>query len=165
MYAWQFAKALFLQQRHGWARFITMQDHYNLMYREEEREMHPFCLDQGVGALPYSPLARGRLARPWGARTQRQDYDGLGHELYAGNAEADRRITDAVGDVAAARGVSRARVALAWVLANPAVSAPLVGATDPAHVDDDAAALDLQLSDEEFSLLEQYYVPRPVAGF
>ena len=165
MYAWQFAKALFLQQRHGWARFITMQDHYNLMYREEEREMLPFCLDQGVGALPYSPLARGRLARPWGARTQRQDYDGLGHELYAGNAEADRRITDAVGDVAAARGVSRARVALAWVLANPAVSAPLVGATDPAHVDDDAAALDLQLSDEEFSLLEQYYVPRPVAGF
>ena len=165
MHAWQFAKALFLQQQHGWARFITMQDHYNLIYREEEREMYPLCRDQRVGVLPYSPLARGRLARPWGARTERQDYDEPGNQLYAGNEGADRTIADAVGEVAAGRGVSRAQVALAWVLANPAVTAPVVGATDPAQLDDDVAALDLQLTDEEFDLLEENYAPRPVTGF
>ena len=165
MHAWQFAKALFLQQQHGWARFITMQDHYNLIYREEEREMYPLCRDQGVGVLPYSPLARGRLARPWGVRTERQDYDEPGNQLYAGNEVADRRISDAVGEVAAGRGVSRARVALAWVLANPTVTAPIVGVTDPAQLDDDVAALDLQLTNEEFDLLEENYAPRPVTGF
>ena len=165
MYAWQFAKALFLQEQHGWARFITMQDHYNLIYREEEREMYPLCRDQGMGVLPYSPLARGRLARPWGVRTERQDYDEPGNQLYVGNEEPDRRISEAVGEVAAGRGVSRARVALAWVLANPAVTAPIVGVTDPAQLDDDVAALDLQLTEEEFNLLEENYVPRPVTGF
>ncbi|MCC9178470.1 aldo/keto reductase [Arthrobacter sp. zg-Y750] len=163
MYAWQFTKALFLQKQHGWAQFITMQDHYNLFYREEEREMHPLCRDQGMGVLPYSPLARGRLARPWGARTARLDFDEPGNQFYAGNEEVDRRVADAVGEVAAGRGVSRARVALAWVLGNPAVTAPLVGATDAAQLDDDAAALDLQLTDEEFRRLEEDYVPRPVA--
>ncbi|WP_146363165.1 aldo/keto reductase [Arthrobacter yangruifuii] len=165
MRTWQFAKALFLQEQHGWAPFVTMQNHYNLLYREEEREMYPFCADRGVGALPYSPLARGRLARPWGDRTVRQDHDLQGQELYRGNEEVDRSIIDAVGNVAEGLGATRAQVALAWVLANPVVTAPVVGATDAYQLDDTLKALDIQLTEEEFGKLEEFYRPRPVAGF
>ena len=165
MHAWQFSKALYLQEQHGWAQFITMQDHYNLLYREEEREMYPLCADRGIGALPYSPLARGRLARPWGTRTARQDYDEQGHLLYRGNEDVDRSITEAVGNVAEGLGATRAQVALAWVLANPVVTAPLIGATAAAHLDDNIKALEIQLTEEEFTILEDFYRPRPVAGF
>lgn len=165
MYAWQFARALFLQEQHGWAPFITMQDHYNLIYREEEREMYPFLADRGIGALPYSPLARGRLARPWGARTARQDYDDLGNELYRGNEDTDHRIIDAVGNVAEGLGATRAQVALAWVLANPVVTAPLIGATAASHLDENIQALQIRFTEEEYTLLEGAYRPRPVAGF
>ena len=165
MYAWQFAKALFLQEQHGWAPFVTMQDHYNLLYREEEREMLPLCADRGIGALPYSPLARGRLARPWGARTARQDFDEQGYELYRGNEETDRRIVDAVGNVAEGLGATRAQVALAWVLANPVVTAPLIGATAAAHLDENVKALEIRFTEEEYAVLEEAYRPRPVVGF
>lgn len=165
MYAWQFAKALSLQEQHGWAPFVTMQDHYNLLYREEEREMFPLCADRGIGALPYSPLARGRLARPWGARTARQDLDEQGNELYRGNEETDRRIVDAVGNVAEGLGATRAQVALAWVLANPVVTAPLIGATAAAHLDENIEALGIRFTEEEYAVLEEAYRPRPVVGF
>jgi aryl-alcohol dehydrogenase (NADP+) len=162
MHAWQFAKALYLADRHGWTRFVSMQNHYNLIYREEEREMNPLCLDQGVGLIPWSPLARGRLTRAWDEQTSRSETDEFGKTLYD---EADRTIVDAVGEVAAARGVSRAQVALAWLLSRPGVAAPIVGATKPAHLDDAVNALGLTLSDDEIARLEQPYRPHEVAGF
>ena len=165
MYAWQFAKALYLADRHGWTRFVSKQNHYNLLYREEEREMLPLCVDQGIAVIPWSPLARGKLARPWQQDTTRSGTDEFGKTLYAGAEDADRRIVDAVTAVAEQRGVPRARVALAWVAANPAVTAPIVGATKPHHLDDAVAALDLTLTDDEVALLERDYAPRPVAGF
>lgn len=165
MHAWQFARALTLQQAHGWSPFITMQAHYNLVYREEEREMLPLCQATGTGMLAYSPLARGRLARPWDEVTRRQQQDELGHLLYAGSEEANRAVADAVLSVALRHGVPRARVALAWILAHPVVSAPLVGASAVGHVDDAVAALDLRLSPEDLEELEQGYTPRPVVGF
>ena len=128
MYAWQFAKMLHASERNGWARFVTMQDHYNLLYREEEREMLPLCEDQGIGVIPWSPLARGRLTRDWDATTARSQTDEFGKRLYA---EADRAIVEAVAAVAAKRGATRAQVALAWLLAKPSVSAPIVGVTRP----------------------------------
>ncbi|MBO0909914.1 aldo/keto reductase [Arthrobacter sunyaminii] len=165
MHAWQFARALTLQQAHGWSPFVTMQAHYNLVYREEEREMLPLCVATGTGVLAYSPLARGRLARPWDDVTRRQQQDERGHSLYAGSEDANRAVADAVLRVALRHGVPRARVALAWVLAHPVVSAPLVGASDVGHVDDAVAALDLRLSPEDLDELEQGYTPRPVVGF
>jgi aryl-alcohol dehydrogenase (NADP+) len=162
MWAWQFAKALHLQARHGWSRFVSMQDHYNLLQREEEREMLPLCLDEGVGVIPWSPLARGRLARTWDATTARSETDAFGRSLYG---EQDRGIVDAVGRVADARGVPRAQVALAWLLSRPAVTAPIVGATKPEHLEDAIAAVDLHLTADELTTLETPYTPRDPAGF
>jgi aryl-alcohol dehydrogenase-like predicted oxidoreductase len=165
MHAWQFAKALYLADLNGWTRFVSMQDHYNLLYREEEREMLPLCVDQGVAVIPWSPLARGRLTRDWRAETSRSQTDEFGKTLYAGSEEADRATIDAVAAVAERRGVPRAQVALAWVAANPAVTAPIVGATKPNHLTDAVAAVSLELDDDEVRLLEEHYLPRPVAGF
>jgi 1-deoxyxylulose-5-phosphate synthase len=162
MFAWQFSKALYLSQRHGWTPFATMQNHYNLLYREEEREMLPLCADRGIGVIPWSPLARGRLTRRWEASTVRTQTDEFGKTLYP---EGDRQIVDQVTKLAEGRGVSPAQVALAWVLGNPVVTAPIIGATKPHHIDDAVAALDLDLTSEETAALEQPYTPHPVAGF
>jgi aryl-alcohol dehydrogenase (NADP+) len=164
MFAWQFSKALYTADLGGWTRFVSMQDHYNLLNREEEREMLPLCVDQGVGVLPWSPLARGRLTRDWDATTSRSETDEFGRGLYE-TAESDRVIVERVAKVAQDRGVPRAQVALAWVLAKPAVTAPVVGATKPKHLDDAVAALDLHLTPEEIAFLEEPYVPHPVVGF
>jgi aryl-alcohol dehydrogenase (NADP+) len=162
MYAWQFSKALYTAERHGWTRFSTMQNHYNLLHREEEREMLPLCGDQGIGVIPWSPLARGRLARDWDASTARTATDEFGKSLYQ---EGDREIVDSVAEVADARGVGRAPVALAWLLRNPLVTAPIVGMGKPEHLDDALAALTIDLTDDEATRLEKHYTPRPVAGF
>ncbi|NAZ85142.1 aldo/keto reductase [Kineococcus indalonis] len=162
MWAWQFAKALHLQDVNGWARFATMQDHYNLLYREEEREMLPLCADEGVGVIPWSPLARGKLTRDWDAATNRSEKDEFGKTLYR---DSDERVVQAVARVAERRGVPRAQVALAWVARNPVVVAPIVGATKPHHLDDALAALELELSEEEVAELEAPYEPHEVAGF
>ncbi|GEP02179.1 aldo/keto reductase [Methylobacterium oxalidis] len=165
MFAWQFAKALFTADLKGFTRFATMQDHYNLLHREEEREMHPLCADQGVALLPWSPLARGRLTRDWDATTRRQDSDDYGRTLYGAAEDADRAIVARVAEIAAARGISRAQVALAWVAGRPGVAAPIIGASKPAHLDDAVAALDVDLSADEVRSLEDLYVPHPVVGF
>jgi aryl-alcohol dehydrogenase-like predicted oxidoreductase len=162
MYAWEFSKALYLSERHGFAKFVSMQDHYNLLNREEEREMLPLCLDQGIGVIPWSPLARGRLTRDWDDTTARSETDTFGSRLYN---EADKVIVDAVAKIAAARDVSRAQVALAWLLAQPAVTAPIIGATKPQHIDDAVAAVSLTLSADEITALESAYTPHAVAGF
>ena len=163
MYAWQFSKALYLQRIHGWHRFVTMQDHYNLLNREEEREMYPLCADQGVGVIPWSPLARGVLTRPWGESTSRSETDAFGKTLY--DESTDRVVVERVAEIAGERGVSRAQVALAWVSANPVVSAPIVGLGKQSHLDDALASLDLQLTADEMERLEEPYVPHPVVGF
>ncbi len=163
MAAWQFSKALYLQRIHGWTRFVSMQDHYNLLMREEEREMHPLCLDQGIGVIPWSPLARGRLTRDWDEATERSRTDEFGKKLY--HDDSDRLVAQAVADVAAERGVPRAQVALAWVLAQPAVTAPIVGATKEGHLEDAVAAVDLELTPEEIARLEEHYRPKRNAGF
>ncbi len=161
MHAWEFAKALHLQTRHGWARFVSMQDHYNLLAREEEREMLGLCADEGIGTVVWSPLARGRLARPWRAETTRSTTDGFADMLYTDRtAESDRAIIDAVGALAQARGVPRAQVALAWLRHHPVVVAPLVGASSTAQIDDAVASLDLELTAEEITTLEAPYTPR-----
>jgi 1-deoxyxylulose-5-phosphate synthase len=165
MYSWQFCQALCLADRHGWTRFVTMQNHYNLLYREEEREMLPLCLAEGVGAIPWSPLARGRLTRPWDETTERARTDEFGKKLYAVTADADRQVVERVAQVAARRGVAPAIVALAWLLKKPAVTAPIVGASKSKHLDDAVAALSLTLTSEEVAELEEPYVPHPVLGF
>ena len=162
MWAWQFSKALHVAERNGWTRFVSMQDHYNLLQREEEREMLPLCLDEGIGVIPWSPLARGRLTRDWDASTARSRTDQFGSSLYS---DDDRRIVEAVAKIAESRRVSRAQVALAWVLRQPAVTAPIVGATKPEHLEDAIAAADLELSDDEVAQLEEPYSPRLPAGF
>ena len=162
MWAWQFAMMQSAADLHGWTRFISMQDQYSLMQREEEREMFGLLAHQGVGSIPWSPLAKGRLARPWGERTQRFDTDPLGRRYDGG---IDQPIVEAVQRVAEARGVPMAQVALAWVLQNPVVAAPIVGATKPHHLPDAVAALDLQLSDDEIRILEEPYTPRLPTGF
>jgi aryl-alcohol dehydrogenase-like predicted oxidoreductase len=162
MHAWQFAKALYLADLHGWTRFVSMQNHYNLMYREEEREMMPLCVDQGVGAIPWSPLARGRLTRPWDSSTHRSENDDFGRSLYN---DDDRAIVDRLGEIADNRGLPRAQVALAWLLAKPGVSSPIVGATKPEHLADAIASVDIELSDDEIASLEEPYRPHGVLGF
>jgi aryl-alcohol dehydrogenase (NADP+) len=162
MYAWQFAQALYTADLNGWTRFVSMQDYYNLLYREEEREMFPLLNDQGVGSIPWSPLARGRLTRPWDAQTNRSESDEFGRSLYS---DADRPIVDAVLAIAQKRDVSPAQVALAWVLANPVVSSPIVGATKPEHLSDAVAAVDLHLDEDEIATLEEHYTPHGVLGF
>jgi len=164
MYAWQFMQTLALQTANNWARFVSMQNHMNLLYREEEREMLPLCRDQGVGVIPWSPLARGRLARPWGEATKRSETDRFGQYLYRRTEESDHAVVDRVGEIAAARGVPRAQVALAWLLAKPGVTAPIVGATKLEQLSDSVAALKVKLSAEEIARLEEAYVPHPVAG-
>jgi 1-deoxyxylulose-5-phosphate synthase len=161
MYTWQFAKALRTSERNGWTRFATMQNHYNLLYREEERDMLPLCADEGVGVLPWSPLARGRLTRAWDASSARAETDEMGKGLYL---DEDRRIVEAVTAVSEARGVTRAQVALSWLLSRPNVVAPIVGVTKPHHLDDAIASLSLQLAPDEVAALEQSYFPHPVRG-
>lgn len=165
MYAWQFATMLHVAEANGWTRFATMQDYVNLLYREEEREMLPLCEAEGIGVIPWSPLARGRLTRPWDQTTERARTDEFGKQLYAHTVEADRKVVEAVASVAQARGVPPAQVALAWVLDKPVITAPIIGASRPGHLDDAVAALDLELSDEEIAQLEAPYVPHAVVGF
>jgi aryl-alcohol dehydrogenase-like predicted oxidoreductase len=165
MHAWQFSKALYLAERHGWSRFVSMQDHYNLLYREEEREMLPLCRSEKIGVVPWSPLARGRLTRAWRETTPRIQTDEFGKTLYARTEDADRAVIDRLAEIAAARAVPMAQVALAWLLQNPIVTAPIVGASRLHHFDDAVAALSLQLTREEIAALEEPYVPHPVAGF
>lgn len=165
MYAWQFCKALQLADQHGWTRFATMQDHYNLLHREEEREMLPLCAAENIGVIPWSPLARGRLARAWDESTNRMATDQYGKKLYVAAQDSDRRVVERVGEIAQKRGVPRAQIALAWVLSKPVVTAPIVGASKPHHLDDAIAALGLKLSAEEIAALEEPYVPHPVVGF
>jgi len=161
MYAWQFAKAQHVAETHGWTRFVSMQNHYNLLYREEEREMLPLCADQGVGVIPWSPLARGRLTRDWDTETARAETDEFGSRLYR---DEDRATVEKVAAVAERRGVSRAQVALAWLTAQPVVTSPIVGVTKPGHLSDAVAAVDLELSEDELAELGADYAPHPIAG-
>ena len=161
MHAWQFSKMQYVAEANGWTPFVSMQNHYNLLYREEEREMLPLCEDLGVGAIPWSPLARGRLTRPWDAATARSETDEFGKTLYQPN---DEQIVEAVAKVAEGRGVSRAQVALAWVSRQPAVDAPIIGATKPEHLTDAVASLDMELTDDEVGMLEAPYTPHAIAG-
>lgn len=165
MYAWQFAKALYTSRLNGWTEFVSMQNHLNLLNREEEREMLPLCADQRIAVLPWSPLARGRLARDWNESSERQETDMFAKSLYNLTSESDRQIVAAVAEVAKARGVPRAQVALAWVLQKSGVTSPIVGASKLTHLDDAVAALSLHLSAEEIAKLEAPYVPHPVVGF
>ncbi len=164
MHAWQFMKALGIQQREGWARFISMQPQVNLLYREEEREMIPLCIDQGVGVIPWSPLARGKLTRDWDENTHRSDNDPFGKSIYAKTEQQDRKVVAALAEVAAERGVSRAQVGLAWLLQKPGITSPIIGATKPGHLSDALAALDIALSTDEIARLEAPYVPHAVQG-
>ena len=165
MWAWQFSKALYTSEKHGWAKFVTMQPHYNLLYREEEREMLKLCLDQGVGVIPWSPLARGKLARSWEAEaTTRSESDGYAKNLYTKTAEADKLVVERLAKVAGERGVPMAQVALAWLLTKPAITAPIVGATKLHHLEDAVAAVGLKLTADEVKALEEPYVPHPVLG-
>jgi 1-deoxyxylulose-5-phosphate synthase len=164
MFTWQFAQYLHLARAHGWARFVTMQNHYNLIYREEEREMIPFCRSERIGVIPWSPLARGVLAGSRQAGTTRARSDEFSRRLYDATQEADERVIDRVAKVAEAHGVPPARVALAWLLQKPGVTAPIIGASKPHHIDDAIAALELKLSPEDIAALEEPYVPHAVSG-
>jgi aryl-alcohol dehydrogenase-like predicted oxidoreductase len=164
MFAWQFSKALFLARQRGWTPFVSMQNHYNLLYREEEREMMPLCTAEGIAVVPWSPLARGRLTRPWDTETARTRTDEYGNKLYETTIEADRRVVEQVAAIAAARGVTSAQVALAWVAQKPFVTAPIVGASKPHHLTDALAALTLHLDAAEIARLEAPYVPHTIVG-
>jgi aryl-alcohol dehydrogenase-like predicted oxidoreductase len=164
MFAWQFAQAIFTARQHGWSEFVSMQNYVNLLYREEEREMLPFCRDLGIGVLPWSPLARGRLTRDWDDSTARSETDEFGKTLYAATAADDRKVVAKLAEVAQARGVTRAQVALAWLLQKPGITSPIVGASKLAHLDDAVAAVALKLSTEEIAALEAAYVPHAIAG-
>jgi aryl-alcohol dehydrogenase-like predicted oxidoreductase len=167
MFAWQFCKSLDLADRHGWTRFVSMQNHYNLLYREEEREMMGLCTAEGIGVIPWSPLARGRLARPWedAPTTSRAESDEFGKTLYRSMVDSDRKVVERVGEVAAARGIPRAQVALAWMLHKPVVTSPIIGATKPQHLEDALAACAVKLTAGEIARLEEPYLSHPVAGF
>jgi len=165
MHAWQFAQALAIAERCGWTRFVSMQNFVNLLYREEEREMLPLCAAEGIGVIPWSPLARGRLTRDWQEKSARSETDEFGKTLYAQSGNSDKRIVERVARIAAKRGVSRAQVALAWLLSKPVITAPIVGATKLQHLDDALAALPMKLSADEIASLEKPYVPHAVAGF
>jgi len=166
MYSWQFAKALYLADLRGWTRFVSMQNHYNLIYREEEREMMGLCQAEGIGVIPWSPLARGRLARSTQAEsTKRLETDQFGKSMYGGTEQADRKVIDKLTELSARRNLPQATLALAWMLAKPYVHSPIVGATKPNHLDDAVRALDVKLSPEEIVELEAAYIPHPVLGF
>ncbi len=164
MWAWQFQKALYVSERHGWARFVSMQNHLNLIYREEEREMLPLCRDQGIGVIPYSPLASGRLAREDSESTLRAETDQIQRRKYDASAEMDRQIIDRVGELARRYGVSRARIALAWLLQKEPVTAPIVGATKISHLEEAVGALEVKLTPEDVAYLEEPYVPHRIVG-
>ncbi|MGF9696051.1 MULTISPECIES: aldo/keto reductase [Paenibacillus] len=165
MYAWQFMKAQHTAERHGWTKFVSMQNHLNLLYREEEREMLPLCLDEGVGVIPWSPLAKGRLTRDWNEQTARSEIDPVGKAFYESTmVEADRQVVERVAEVAGKRDIPRAQVALAWLLQKEAVTAPIIGATKIHHLEDAVSALSVKLTAEEISFLEEAYVPHPVTG-
>lgn len=165
MYAWQFAKALYLADQNGWRRFVSMQPYYNLLYREEEREMFGLCRAEGIGVIPWSPLARGRLARPWEEETARSSSDEVGKRLYAMTKETDRAVVERVAKVAGDKGLPMSQIALAWVLHQDVITAPIIGASKPHHLEDAVAALSLKLTPEEIASLEEPYVPHPVLGF
>ena len=164
MWAWQFASMLFGAERHRWTRFVTMQNHYNLIYREEEREMIPLCRAEGIGLIPWSPLARGVLAGNRRSGTVRSRTDEYAKRLYEGTAASDERVIERVETVAAAHGVAPARIALAWLLHKPGITVPIVGASKPHHLEDALAALTVKLSPEEIAKLEEPYAPHPIAG-
>ncbi|KAF4326056.1 hypothetical protein G195_000321 [Phytophthora kernoviae 00238/432] len=164
MYAWQFMKAQYTAERNGWTPFVSMQNLLNLLYREEEREMLPLCAEEGIGVIPWSPLAKGRLTRDWNEQTARSSNDEAGDRLAAGMVDADRKIVETVADIANKRGVSRATVALAWVLQKEGVTAPIVGATKEHHLEDAVAALSVKLDAQEIASLEEYYVPHKIFG-
>jgi 1-deoxyxylulose-5-phosphate synthase len=166
MYSWQFAKALYLADLYGWTRFVSMQNHYNLLYREEEREMMGLCQDQGIGVIPWSPLARGRLARPWNSEsTKRFETDQFGKSMYSKTEDADKAVVERVGKIADKRGIGYSQIALAWMLSKPYITAPIVGATKPGHLEDAIAALQVKLTPEEIATLEEPYIPHAVLGF
>jgi aryl-alcohol dehydrogenase-like predicted oxidoreductase len=166
MYAWQFTKALYLAELKGWTRFVSMQNHYNLIYREEEREMMGVCAAEGIGVIPWSPLARGRLTRAWKSETtSRSETDRFGNGMYGPTDEADKRVIDRVSEIAAGRGIPMAQVALAWMLAKPFITSPIVGATKPHHLEDAVASLKVKLTAEEIAKLEEPYLPHPTLGF
>ena len=164
MFAWQFAKCLHLARQRGWTPFVSMQNLYNLIYREEEREMLPLCADAGIAVLPWSPLARGRLTRDWNTQTDRARTDQYGDKIFPPDAEADRKVVEAVAAIASARGIPRAQVALAWLIRKPGVTAPIIGTAKAQHLDDAVAALDLELAATEIQQLQAPYIPHAVAG-
>ena len=165
MYAWQFMKAISIQRARGWAQFVSMQNYYNLLYREEEREMLPLCASEGVGAIPWSPLARGRLARPWQEQpqTDRAKTDAFAEKLYSKTGDIDKPIIDRVNEIARERNLPPSQVALAWMLHKPAITAPIIGATKPNHLEDAAAAVNIKLSPDEITRLEEPYQPHPLS--
>ncbi len=166
MFAWQFARALHVAGQHGWTRFVSMQPQYNLLYREEEREMLPLCKWEGIAVIPWSPLARGLLSRPWNSEsTTRGQTDKFAKVLFGATEEADRHVVNRVTEVAAARGLPQSQIALAWMLSKPVITAPILGATRLEHIDDAVAALSVKLTDEEIRKLEEPYIPHPVVGF
>ena len=165
MFAWQFQKALHVAEKNGWSKFVSMQNMLNLLYREEEREMLPFCKEENIGIIPWSPLAKGRLTREWEESTARSQKDDISHKFFPVTSESDRKVVERVAEVAKNRGVPRAQVSLAWVLQNETVTAPIIGATKLSHVEDAAAAISLKLTSEEIAYLEEPYIPHPIVGF
>jgi len=164
MYAWQFQKALFVAERNGWTKFVSMQNHLNLLYREEEREMLPLCKEEGIGVIPYSPLASGRLTRDWSETTQRSETDQIQKSKYDSTADTDRFIVERVAEIASNHGVPRVHIALAWLMQKQPVTAPIIGATKISHLEEAVAALDVKLTADEIASLEEPYVPHPVVG-
>jgi aryl-alcohol dehydrogenase-like predicted oxidoreductase len=164
MYAWQFLKALHVAEKNGWTRFVSMQNHLNLLYREEEREMLPLCKEEKIGVIPWSPLAKGRLTRNWEETTHRSETDEIAKKFYSATSESDRKVVERVAEVAEKRGVPRAQIALAWVLQKEPVTAPIIGVTKMSHLEDAVAALSITLTPEEIAFLEEPYVPHPVLG-
>ena len=165
MYAWQFSKAIYTSRLHGWTQFVSMQDHVNLLNREEEREMLPLCAAEGIAVMPWSPLARGRLTRPWQAGSARAESDAVGRSLYRHTEEADRKVVEQVHAIAQARGVPPAQVAMAWLAQKPGITSPILGASKPNHIEDAVAALSLGLTGAEIAALEAPYVPHAPVGF
>ncbi|KJK18120.1 alcohol dehydrogenase [Burkholderiaceae bacterium 16] len=165
MYAWQFSKAIYTSRLHGWTQFVSMQDHVNLLNREEEREMLPLCAAEGIAVMPWSPLARGRLTRPWQAGSAREESDAFGRSLYRHTEEADRKVVEQVHAIAQARGVPPAQVAMAWLAQKPGITSPILGASKPNHIEDAVGALSLGLTGAEVAALEAPYVPHAPVGF
>lgn len=164
MYTWQFQKAQYIAEKNGWTKFVSMQNHYNMIYREEEREMIPFCEDQNIAVTPYSPLAGGRLARDWSVQTKRSASDQVQKAKYGSTEEQDKKVVDRLAEIAEKRGVPRSQIALAWLLHKPQVVATVVGATKEKYLDDAVAAVDIKLTKEEMNYLEELYIPHAVVG-